>query len=140
MRFWFQMIGLTAALFLMGGPALSQGIESSSWQSTYGDYQGNIPPVNAFLQFQGSGGFYRPGSNYGTLNGITYQPSNTGGMQVSGQWSYAQISGWFSFDVAPGGGSFNGTWGYSGQPATGYWRGTRSGGPPAPVPAPGSGP
>jgi len=136
------LVALGAVMFCLSAwsdRAVGQGVQSSSWRSHYFDYQGNIPRVDARLDLQGQAGVYYPGGAYARLSNLTYRPSQTGGTLVSGSWSYANTQGWFAFDVAPDGGSFNGSWGYgvySGQSPVGGWRGVRIGAPPSPVPAP----
>lgn len=140
MRFGsLAVVGAASLLALAGASVNAQGVESSTWNALYGDNAGSFK-VSASLRLQGESGSYYPAGGLGSLNGITYRPSITGGTLVSGNWSYAGTQGWFAYDVTAGGASFNGSWGYgpyTGQPPVGYWRGQRTGGgAPVPVPVP----
>jgi hypothetical protein len=130
-----RVVLLVTAMLALSTASAHAGLESSRWRSTYRDYQGTFV-VNAPINFQGNIAYYYPSGGQGTLSNINYFPSPSGGTTIKGNWSSAGVGGWFSFDVTPDRSRFNGTWGYSGQAASGTWSGQQEAPAPAPVPVP----
>ena len=62
-----------AAITLTVGSAEAQYIESSTWDSNYGQYDAG-PQTCAQLRFQGPGGDYQTGSGSGNLSAVCYRP------------------------------------------------------------------
>lgn len=116
-----------------GGPP-----QQSTWSSTYGDYAGHVPPTNARIQLQGPTGQYSTAGGVGQIFGVDYTPLVGGETDIDGSWSFAGSSGWFTYRVGPDGSDFQGSWGFGprGGPVSGYWRGRRLGGGPAPLAPP----
>jgi hypothetical protein len=124
-----------AAITLAVGSAEAQYIDSATWDSSYGSY-GAGPQTCARLRFQGSGGEYQTGSEYGQLSAVCYRPGPGEGTFVDGCWSSSETQGWLSLMVVRDGSRFDGCWGFGavGGPASGYWNGSRASVPSALVP------
>lgn len=118
------------SVLLLAVALTGQAIETSTWDTVYGDEAGTYA-VPAELSFRGDSGTYRPrGKACGVLSDVSYSPSPIDGVTfVSGRWSYAGKRGWFSFDVIPAAGQYpsrlRGYWGSNLYPnpswPTGYW-------------------
>jgi hypothetical protein len=124
---WSMSMTPIAAITLTVNSAEAQYIESSTWDSSYGQY-GAGPQTCAQLRFQGSDGDYRTGGGSGQLSSISYRPAPDGGTFVHGRWSFSGSQGWLSFTVVRDGSRFEGCWGFGppGGSACGSWNGTRA--------------
>lgn len=103
----------------------AETIQRSRWNTNYEALGGGR--VQALLTFNGTQGIYETNDGQGTLNGVRYDVRLGGGATITGNWSFGDTNGRFTFFVAGNSQppAFSGSWQANGM--SGNWSGRFSG-------------